>query len=162
MLDESKFDDSLVKMIEKAESAVLNAKTKEEAEAAKKWYGELQREATSRRKVDNDHLDNEGKILIEGERFDYDKVYQEKKDELEYKRLELERQYQMEKDRLDRRHSRVELGINVAFKLFTSALLVFGLKNQRDMAKNDIIETDSISKGVTRSLMDRFKDFWKL
>lgn len=141
MLDEQKGDVSLERIMEMAEDDVLKAKNPEEKERAWKRYSDIHKIYNERLKIQNDRYVSEGKMALDAEKLDSDKIRQEFSDKEERSTLR--------KDRI----------IRIAFKVGELGLVTGGLVIQALMIHNNLIETDMVSKGMSKNLFGRLGDY---
>ena len=136
MLIEESIDRSLEKMILSAEDSYLKAKTPEEKTESYRSYIELTKVYNERLKIQNDRLIAENKQSLEAEKLEND---------VQVERIRVEEK--KKEDRIDRAE-------RIAFKFLDSAAVGIGLGFQGSMIKHSIIETDNVSKGMTKGLMN--------
>lgn len=143
MLDETKADESLERVIEMAEDWILKARNNDELESACERYCNLTKVYNDRLKVQNERYVSEAKMALEAEKFDHDKEVQEIISEEE------------------RKARNKEFIFRAAVDALKLGYIGYGYTIQTLQMHNNIIETDPISKGMTRNLFNRLGDFIK-
>ncbi len=162
MLDETKADAQLERLMELAEEEYTSAESSEDKKAAMDKIKSLQGIANDRIKIQNERLNAESRIELECEKLDHDIKYQAEKDRIDQERANQDKKYQAEKDEKDRKQSRREFWINIGLNACKVALVGAGIAIQVIMIHhNDMIETNNISKGITRSIFGRLGDYLK-
>lgn len=143
MLTEEMADRSLEKIMQVAEDEYLKAKTKEERDSAAERYLSLHRIYNDRLKIQNDRMNDESRNQIDAEKLDYEKEHQAG--------LDIEDKKSKSKDRW------IKIGCKAA-EIGVMGACVF---IQSIIIHNNMIESDPISKGVTKGFVGRLGDYFK-
>ena len=143
MFDESLADESLQKAMVQVEDDMLKARTSEAKEKAMEQVKEIHKVINERIKIQNDRMIAESKNVLDCEKFDSEKEQEEKK-------------------RLDEKKSkRVDNCIRVGFRVAEIALVTGTFIVQLANLRNNLIETDNLSKAATRNVLGIIGDYLK-
>lgn len=135
-LDEEKADGSLERIMKNLDDDILKAKTSEEK-------GKAIEQALKSHEIFNERLRIQNTRLVDEAKNQFD--------------FEL-RQQVVEDDKAKARKDRI---VKVALKGVEFGLMGLGILMQGVIIHNNIIETDSVSKGVTRGIIGKFGDYLK-
>lgn len=141
MLDETKADELLESIMKRADDDVLKAKTPEEKEKAMKIAIEWHKVYNDRLKTQNEHLSSESKIELDVEKMENEKAAREESAEAE---------------KLAKRR---DFWGKVAIKAVEFGFMLGGTFISMSYNRNNIIETDSMSRAIRKATDNRLGDY---
>lgn len=144
MLNEAFADGSLEKIMAMAEDDVLKAISPEDKKTAIERYANLHRIYNERLKIQNDYASSEARIVMDSEKFDYEKQKVEAEIEAESKRSN--------KDFIK------DIAITAAKLGMVGAEIAF----QGIMIHNSLIETDAVSKSATKGILGTVSNYLRV
>lgn len=140
-LDEEKANKGLEQMMKEAEDRRLKAKTPEEIKAASEECAQLHRIYNDRLKIEND------------------RYVQEARNELDLEKMKVDQERAERNDIEEAKSKRKDRWIKVGLKAAEIGVVVAGIGLQAIIIHNNLIETDGISKGVSRGIFGRIGDY---